>query len=46
MYLAGRAFQQAKDPQLADDQYPDYNKAKWQVNYMIQYQSMNERQRQ
>lgn len=46
MYLAGRAFQQAKDSQLADDQYPDYNEAKWQVNYMIQYQSMNERQRQ
>jgi hypothetical protein len=45
MYLAGSAFQQAKEPQLADNQYPNYsnyNEAKWQVNYMIQYQSMDD----
>ena len=45
IYLAARAFAQAKDSQLEENQYPDYNEAKWQVNYMIQYQSMNEKQR-
>ena len=45
MYLVAKAFAQAKDSQLDDEEYPDYIEAKWQVNYMIQYQSMNEKQR-
>jgi hypothetical protein len=37
----------AGDSQLDDQQYPNYNEARWQVNYMIhQYQSMKEKQRQ
>ncbi len=46
MYLAARAFQQCKDTQLDQNLYPDYEEAKWQMNNLIQYQSMNEKQRQ
>lgn len=43
--LTGRAFQQVKDSQLEHTRLPDYEEAKWQLNNLIQYQSMNEKQR-
>lgn len=45
MYLAGRAFQQVKDGQLDRCRFPDFEEAKWQLINLIQYQSMNEKQR-
>jgi hypothetical protein len=45
MYLAAKAFQQANDSRIDEAKYPDYEESKWQMNYMIHYQSMNEKQR-
>lgn len=44
-YLAGRAFQQVKDSQLDYNRLPDCEESKWQFNNLIQYQSLNEKQR-
>ena len=44
-YLAARAFQQCKTEQLDQERLPRYKESKWQMINMIQYQSMNEKQR-
>lgn len=44
-WLTGRAFQQVKDSQLDRSRFPDYNEAKWQLNYMVMYNQANERAR-
>ena len=46
MYLAARAFQQAKDAQLDGTKYPTYEEARWQVDMLIQYNLTNCKQRQ
>ena len=45
IYLAARAFQQAKDKQLNHDLYPDFPEAMWQLKYMINHQLSTDRQR-
>ena len=45
MCLTARAFQQSKESQLDDTHFPDYEEARWQLNNLIQYHSMNESQR-
>ena len=45
VYLAARAFQQAKDSQLDRNRFPSYNEALWHFRNLIQYQSMNDKQR-
>jgi len=46
MYLVAKAFQQCEDESLTSDVVPDINEALFQFLMMIQYQSMNEKQKQ
>ena len=43
--LAARAFQQVKDSQLDRDRLPVFEESLWQLFNLIQYQSMNDKQR-
>ena len=45
MYLAAKAFQQAKDSQLDGNRIPDYEEARWQMDLLTQYNTTNRRQR-
>ena len=43
--LAARAFQQVKESQLDRHRFPSFEEALWQFFNLVQYQSMNDKQR-
>lgn len=46
--LVARAFQQVKEAQVAhigEQRFPTFEEAKWHFDYLLQYHSMNEKQR-
>ena len=44
-YLSARAFQQTITQRLDEQRLPDFEEARWQFDCMLQYQSMNDKQR-
>jgi hypothetical protein len=45
MLLVAKAFQQVRDAQLDKTRFPDFAEAKFHLDNLVQYQSMNEKQR-
>ena len=45
VYLVSKAFQQKKDSQIDTTKFPDFEEAKLQMQYLIQFQTTNEKQR-
>jgi hypothetical protein len=45
VYLVAKAFQQVRDAQLDKTRFPSFAEAQFQLDNLLQYQSMNEKQR-